>query len=74
MRYQIITGKASWFSAFKKCESIGPDWVLPAFDSDYDRDLINQGLEDRKWSSIWTGVKKEIFDAFYWEDGNLEGK
>ena len=65
---------ASWFSAVKKCESIVPDWVLPAFDSDYDKDLIRQGLEARKWSSIWTGVEREIFDSFYWINGNFEGK
>ena len=71
---ELFQEKASWLSAVKQCRSYGTDWVLPVFDNQYDISVINQGMWKRNWKSVWTGIKKEIFDAYYWEDGTLDGK
>ena len=66
--------KASWQAAVNQCSSYGTDWVLPSLDNQYDITVINEGMKNRTWKSVWTGIKREIFDAYYWEDGTLDGK
>ena len=65
--------KASWQAAVSYCRSIGTDWVLPSVDNQYDITVIDEGMKKINWNSVWTGIKREIFDDYYWEDGTLDG-
>ena len=68
----IFTEKASWFSAVKNCKSQGPGWTLPALDNKSEIADINKVMKKKK--SVWTGIKRVTFDAYYWEDGSFGGK
>ena len=76
--FLLFKEKASWQAAVNHCRSYGRDWVLPPLDNQYDINVVNEGMQKRNWKSVWTGIKREIFDAYYWEDGsfgsNLKGK
>ena len=70
----LFTEKASWFSAVKNCSSHGPGWTLPVLDSKSEIADINKVMNKKNWKSVWTGIKRVIFDAYYWEDGSFGGK
>ena len=70
----LFTEKSSWFSAVEICKSQGPDWTLPAFDNESDISDINEDMKEKKLESVWTGIKRGTFDAYYWEDGSFGGK
>ena len=70
----LFTEKSSFFSAVKNCRSHGHGWTLPALDNESDIADIIKVMQKKKWGSIWTGIKRKIFDAYYWEDGSFGGK
>ena len=70
----LFTEKSSWFSAVKNCRNHGPGWTLPALDNESDISVIKNAMKKKNWKSVWTGIKREIFDAYYWEDGSFGGK
>ena len=63
----MIVDKRAWSSAFTECHHSGPEWHLPTID---DIDLVMFAMKGKGWKSVWSGIKRTVFDDFYWEDGS----
>ena len=50
-----------------ECHSLGLEYYLPTLD---DIDLVMVAMNQKGWKSVWSGIKRFVFDDFYWEDGS----
>ena len=56
--------KTTWLNAVHKCRSIGPEWKLPVFEKeDSDTASMMSEVKQKNWLSVWTGMKRDIFDV-----------
>ena len=69
----MISETTTWMNAVQKCRSIGLEWKLPTFEEDSDIASKMSEANLKMKFSVWTGMKREIFDGYFWEDGSFDG-